>query len=243
MTKRIKIILILFTLSVTLSFMSSTYSRYVADSTGNVTMEFANWQILVNNEDITNGETSTIELTPHIYKSAHVKENTIAPSSKGYFDITINPENVDVSFEYNLTLEVLNENMPDILITKYSIIEKDTKEENIKINNISGNTITGTKDYNPPKEEVEDEVTDDTTEPETPTPEEDETTEEPNEEENTEFKFETFTIRVYFEWFEGQTEDKTEEMNDEADTQIGLDSAKNDTKLQIQAKLNFKQKI
>ena len=241
MTKRIKIILILFTLSVTLSFMSSTYSRYVADSTGNVTMEFANWQILVNNEDITNGETSTIELTPHIYKSAHVKENTIAPSSKGYFDITINPENVDVSFEYNLTLEVLNENMPDILITKYSIIEKDTTEENIKINNISGNTITGSKDYNPKTEE----------ETQNPTPEEEnneenkieEETTEQTEEENTEFKFETFTIRVYFEWFEGQTNDKTEEMNDEADTQIGLDSAKNDTKLQIQAKLNFKQKI
>lgn len=241
MTKRIKIILILFTLSVTLSFMSSTYSRYVADSTGNVTMEFANWQILVNNEDITNGETSTIELTPHIYKSAHVKENTIAPSSKGYFDITINPENVDVSFEYNLTLEVLNENMPDILITKYSIIEKDTTEENIKINNISGNTITGSKDYNPKTEE----------ETQNPTPEEEnneedqieEETTEQTEEENTEFKFETFTIRVYFEWFEGQTDDKTEEMNDEADTQIGLDSAKNDTKLQIQAKLNFKQKI
>ena len=241
MTKRIKIILILFTLSVTLSFMSSTYSSYVADSTGNVTMEFANWQILVNNEDITNGGTSTIELTPHIYKSAHVKENTIAPSSKGYFDITINPENVDVSFEYNLTLEVLNENMPDILITKYSIIEKDTTEENIKINNISGNTITGSKDYNPKTEE----------ETQNPTPEEEnneenqieEETTEQTEEENTEFKFETFTIRVYFEWFEGQTDDKTEEMNDEADTQIGLDSAKNDTKLQIQAKLNFKQKI
>lgn len=230
MTKRIKIILILFTLSVTLSFMSNTYSRYVADSTGNVTMEFANWQILVNNEDITNGETSTIELTPYIYKSAHVKENTIAPSSKGYFDITINPENVDVSFDYNLTLEVLNENMPDILITKYSIIEKDTTEENIKINNISGNTITGTKDYNPQKKEntettTTEEVTDEITE------------------QKTEFKFETFTIRVYFEWFEGQTEDKTEEMNDEADTKIGLDSAKNDTKLEIQAKLNFKQKI
>lgn len=237
MTKRIKIILILFTLSVTLSFMSSTYSRYVADSTGNVTMEFANWQILVNNEDITNGETSTIELTPHIYKSAHVKENTIAPSSKGYFDITINPENVDVSFEYNLTLEVLNENMPDILITKYSIIEKDTTEENIEINNISGNTITGSKDYNPTTENVEEENIEEQNETETPA--EEETTEAEKEE----FKFETFTIRVYFEWFEGKTDDKTEEMNDEADTQIGLDSAKNDTKLQIQAKLNFKQKI
>ena len=217
MTKRIKIILILFTLSVTLSFMSNTYSRYVADSTGNVTMEFASWQILINNEDITSEETSTIEITPNIYKSAHVKENTIAPSSKGYFDIIINPENVDVSFEYNLSLEVLNENMPDILITQYSIIEKDTKEEDIKIVKVSGNTITGYKDYqNPVKVEGQ--------EPE-------------------EFKFKEFTIRVYFEWFEGEKDGKKEQMDDKKDTEIGLDAAKNDTTLNIQAKLNFKQKL
>lgn len=241
MTKRIKIILILFTLSVTLSFMSNTYSRYVADSTGNVTLDFAKWQILVNNEDITKGNETTIEITPNIYKSANVKENTIAPSSKGYFDITINPENVDVSFEYNLTLEVLNENMPDILVTKYSIIEKNTKEEDIKINNISGNTITGYKNIDGSidgeTKEDEEEITEEPTLPE----ENGEQTEEPTlpEEEKKEQKIETFTIRVYFEWFEGTDE----KMNDETDTQIGIDAAENNTELQIQAKLNFKQKI
>jgi hypothetical protein len=238
MTKRIKIILILFTLSVTLSFMSNTYSRYVADTTGNVTMEFANWQILINNEDITNGETSIIELTPHIYKSAHVKENTIAPSSKGYFDITINPENVDVSFEYNLTLEVLNENMPDILVTKYSIIEKDTKEEDIKINNISENTITGYKniDGSIDGEKQEEE----TTEPIEDENEEEENTE-PTPEEVKEQKIETFTIRVYFEWFEGNTDDRNEEMNDEADTLVANDEEVDS--LEIEAKITFKQKL
>ena len=60
---------------------------------------------------------------------------------------------------------------------------------------------------------------------------------------NREFKFEEFTIRVYFEWFEGEVDGKKEQMDDKKDTEIGLDAAKNDTSLNIQAKLNFKQKL
>ena len=51
MLKRIKIILILLVLSVTLSFMSNTYSRYVAESTSNVQVSFAKWQILLSIEE------------------------------------------------------------------------------------------------------------------------------------------------------------------------------------------------
>ena len=89
MSKRIRIILILLTLSVTLSFMSHTYSRYVVDTTGNVELSFARWQILVNDTDITEGTTNNIEITPVVEKNDNVKENTLAPSSKGYFDILI----------------------------------------------------------------------------------------------------------------------------------------------------------
>ena len=45
MNKRIKIILILLTLSVTLSFMSDTYSRYVVDTTSNIELTFAKWHL------------------------------------------------------------------------------------------------------------------------------------------------------------------------------------------------------
>ena len=127
MNKRIKIILILLTISVTLSFMSDTYSRYVVDTSGNIEMSFAKWQILVNEKDITNGTTSDIEITPVIEESNNVKNNTIAPSSKGYFDILINPSNVEMSFDYTVNIKLLNENMPDILISKYGCSPNDTE--------------------------------------------------------------------------------------------------------------------
>ena len=187
--------------------MSHTYSRYVAESTSNVQVSFAKWQILLNESDITNGTNSNIEITPVVEKSANVKENTIAPSSKGYFDILVNPSNVEVSFDYTLTLELLNENLPDILISKYAILEEGYKETNtITKLDITDNTITGTLTYD-------------------------------NKTKN--FSFKPFTIRVYFEWIEGTNES----MNDILDTNIGLDAAQNNTKLQIAANISFKQKL
>lgn len=179
MTRKIKIILLLLSLSITLSFMSNTYSRYVVDATGNVKVEFAKWQILVSDTDITNGATSTIELTPVVDENEHVAKGTIAPTSKGHFDIVINPENVGVSFDYEISLDVLNDNMPDLMITEYSKLPIDYVEgTKADVKTVEDNLITETLLYD--NSELEE-------------------GEEP-------FKFEPFKIRVYFEWYEGENE-------------------------------------
>lgn len=207
MGKKFKILLLLISSSFTLGLMSNTYSRYVANTTGDVELVFAKWQILLNNEDITNGTTSTLDITPVIEENQNIEDNTIAPSSKGYFDVNIDPSNVGVSFNYKVDLKVLNEDMPDLMITKYAILDKDYIDgDEITTTNIENNIINGTLDFD-------------------------------KETEN--YKFEPFTIRVYFEWYEGLDE----QMNDEQDSKIGNDASINDTKLQIQATINFEQKI
>lgn len=207
MGKKFKILLLLISSSFTLGLMSNTYSRYVANTTGDVELVFAKWQILLNNEDITNGTTSTLDITPVIEENQNIEDNTIAPSSKGYFDVNIDPSNVGVSFNYKVELKVLNEDMPDLMITKYAILDKDYIDgDEITTTNIENNIINGTLNFD-------------------------------KETEN--YKFEPFTIRVYFEWYEGLDE----QMNDEQDSKIGNDASINDTKLQIQATINFEQKI
>ena len=47
--------------------------------------------------------------------------------------------------------------------------------------------------------------------------------------------FESFTIRVYFKWYEGENE----QMNDTQDTEV----ANTQENLQIKANINFSQKI
>ena len=205
--KKIKILLVLISLSLTLGLMSNTYSRYVASANGSVEAVFAKWQILLNNTDITNETSSTINITPIMEENQYIKNNTVAPSSKGYFDVNIDPSNVGVSFTYSINLKVANENMPDLLITKYAVLDKNYIDgDEINTTNVEDNKISGELNF-------DNKITD--------------------------FKFESFTIRVYFEWYEGENE----KMNDQSDTNIGKDAALNDTKLLIQATIDFKQKL
>lgn len=126
MKKRIKILIAFILLAFSLSIMSSTYSRYVADANSDVTLAFAKWQILVNDEDITGGNTSAIDITPTIVENENVAAGKLAPSSLGYYDIEIDASNVETSFNLNITLD--NADMADLKITSYSINDSEEIE-------------------------------------------------------------------------------------------------------------------
>lgn len=207
MSKKFRGLILLISLSLTLSMMSNTYSRYVANTTGNIDAAFAKWQILINgNNDITDGSTSSITIAPTIIPNENVKEGTLAPSSTGYFDIEIDPSNVELSFDYEITLDYDNTNMPDLVISKYAIIDENTNEDNLVFTTLNSNKITGSLNYD-------------------------------NQTDN--FKFNTYTVRVYFEWYEGQDE----LMNDEDDTEVGLNAANEDTSFTIAANITFSQRM
>ena len=223
MNYRLKILGVFIPLCLMLCFMSNTYSRYVAGTTGNLKMSFAQWQILVNNDDIINNSSSSIVLNPIIDENKYVENNKIAPSSTGYFDIEIDPSNVDVSFNYNITLDVINEDIPDLIITKYAILDNDYNgTDAITYNNIQNNMITGSLDVNNSViASGSDEIGVVTS----------------SSDEIQDSGFKPFTIRICFEWYEGTDET----MKDDADTLVGKD-AKN-KQLEISANIKFEQKI
>ena len=204
MKKKVKILLFLVSLSLTMGLMSNTYSRYVADTNGEMKMLFSKWQILVNNTDITNEKSSSIDLVPVMEENQNVASNTVAPSSKGYFDIVIDPTNVDVSFRYAISLEVLNADIPDLMITKYATLDDNYQEgDELTFHTLTEKNINGELDYS---------------------------------EDNT---FKPFTVRVYFEWYDGNDNN----MDDNSDTEIGKKAAVESTDLKIKAAINFEQKI
>ena len=227
MNFRIKILSVCIPLCLLLCFMSNTYSRYVADTTGNLKMSFAQWQILINNNDITNNSTSSIILKPVIEENKYVENNKIAPSSSGYFDISIDPTNVDVAFNYSITLDVVNENIPDLIITKYAILDNDYEEnDTITYKNIENNIIKGSLDIEKIATSQDDSIAtnvDDIIAT--------------NTDEIKEHSFKPFVIRIYFEWFEGENE----KMDDESDTLIANDIENNN--LEINAEIKFEQKL
>lgn len=205
MFKKFKVLIVIASLAITLSLMSNTYSRYVASSQGNVEIEFAKWQLLVNNTDITNGANSNITFTPTIdTNNDNVAKNKIAPASTGYFDIEIDPTNVDVSFNYTIKLGIQNnENIPDLVITKYAIVPEGYLEgDKLTEVTITDGIISNAMNYQTNG-------------------------------------FNKFTIRIFFQWFDGIGES----MDNAADTNIGNTAATENTTFTINANIEFEQII
>lgn len=200
MVKKFKLLIIIFCLAISFSLISNTYSRYVASSEGNVEVSFAKWEILVNNVDITNGNSSSITFNPTIESNSNVADGKMAPSSTGYFDVQIDPSNVDVSFKYRIDLDIDSEDIPDLMITKYAILDSNySVGDTLTYNTLTNGYIENTVNYNN--------------------------------------NLEPFTVRVFFEWYEGNNES----MNDAADSAIGSDA--DNQSFTINANIRFEQVV
>lgn len=143
---KLKILIVFVIFACSLSIVSNTYSRYVAAAEENIDLALANWQILLNNEDITNSSESVGLINPVILENENVANNKLAPSSKGYFDIDIDASSVELSFNYNIKINK-NVLLDDLLITKYQIIEDENNTEEIDYIDVIDNEINGTIDY------------------------------------------------------------------------------------------------
>lgn len=103
MKLKLKIIIFIVLLLSFVSTVKTTYSRYVSEASGNVTANIANWKVKVNNTDITASTSNTVSITPQIVSNSNVKSGKIAPGSEGYFDIVVDPSDVDVSYTMSIS--------------------------------------------------------------------------------------------------------------------------------------------
>lgn len=133
---KLKLLIVCFMLIILVSLMSNTFSKYVSSADGDLNVSFAKWQILVNNLDISDAANSEILFVPVIDSNNEVEENSVAPSSSGYFDIAIDPSNVALSFNYNITFSIENDDIPDLMISEYAILPVDDSPiEKISLDN------------------------------------------------------------------------------------------------------------
>lgn len=119
-----KILFIISCISACLSLflIADTYSRYVTSATGTADIAIARWNITVNDLTIKNNTDLSSKITPTFLGTDHIAANIIAPTAEGFFDLNINYENADVSFDYEISV-TSNENTPvtDLIVTGYSI--------------------------------------------------------------------------------------------------------------------------
>ena len=119
-----KFLFIISCLSVCLSifFIADTYSRYVTTTTGTANIAIARWNITVNDLTIKNNLNLSQAIKPVFPGNEHIAANIIAPTAEGYFDLNLNYENADVSFEYEISITPNESSLvTDLIVTGYSV--------------------------------------------------------------------------------------------------------------------------
>lgn len=134
-------ILTFFTI-LTFFLLVSTYGIFESGIFRDTLMKVAAWKIKINNSVVTNEE-KTFSIDDIVWNSSNnVLEGKVAPGMDGYFDITIDPDETDVSIKYDIIYDIdtLNSVNPSLKVTKI---------EEINGNNLTitdKNTYTGVID-------------------------------------------------------------------------------------------------
>lgn len=138
--RRLKKFLLVYSFFVFILLFYSTFARYTTVVEDVPSVNIANWEIKINDNEIINGQTvsNVIKLVPNVTTQT-TTENKLAPGQEGNFDIIINPDGTDVSLEYEIYLGTIN--LPEGLkIKTYEIIE-DNISNVINDNKINGEII------------------------------------------------------------------------------------------------------
>lgn len=125
---------------VSLFVIINTFAKYVTSAKQITDIPIARWNIKVNDESIKSGEALTSVITPIFPGSEHIAEGIIAPTAEGYFDLSLDCTDADVSFSYNITISPNEESsVTDIITTGYSIDDGDIITFDDTVNSITDN--------------------------------------------------------------------------------------------------------
>jgi len=120
-SRKIKFFIALFSLLYCISLIQSTYAKYVSSANANANLTIARWDILINTQDVKENSDFTNTITPVFDGNANTAANVIAPTSTGYFDLTLNGTNTDVSYNYTITItNDATSTVTDLILTKYT---------------------------------------------------------------------------------------------------------------------------
>ena len=88
--------------------IATTYAKYVTEVEGSANKTAGAWVIKVNDEEISSSASEKEFVIDNLTydTSEFVAEGKIAPSSTGYFDITIDPSGTSVAVRFDVTIDL-----------------------------------------------------------------------------------------------------------------------------------------
>ena len=162
MNRKVKVLILLAFLFVIVVAGSYSYSKYRSDITGTASTEIAKWDILVNDCHIVdhtknpNDSTCYAEieeggqvvvlknfvLSPEDFSyvaNTYVRGEKIAPGGSADFLLRINPQNTEVSFSYQVSTQISDEDES----LEYYIVENNVET----LLSSTGGSYSGTMNY------------------------------------------------------------------------------------------------
>ena len=116
--------------------MQDSFAKYVSTAEANGNFTIARWAFMVNQQDVLNNSDFSTTIIPTFDADQNIATGVIAPTSTGYFDVTIDSTNVGVAYDEEISLSNgTNSTVTDLIFTGY------------KLNN--GNTISFQNSTNP----------------------------------------------------------------------------------------------
>lgn len=129
--KKVYLLLALASLLLLVSVIQNTYAKYISKATANSNFTIASWNFKVNNQDINANSNFSNVIVPVFENNPNIKDNVLAPTAEGYFDINIDHSSVDVSFTEKIKLGLSDNNtVSDLKITGYTLNNSSLKEFN-----------------------------------------------------------------------------------------------------------------
>lgn len=136
-------------LSMTIFMVIDSYGLFESKNVLNVDSNIAKWNVFINGTDIKKNETFVVDKI-NLINNNNVLEGKMAPGSKGYFDIVIDPTDTDTSIRYDISFDFSSLNDKIVVsgieeITSGNLVRtgKNTYSKVITLNEIK-NCITNT---------------------------------------------------------------------------------------------------
>ena len=121
-TKKFKLLLAMLSLLFLTNSIQESYAKYISSASAISNFSIAQWTFIVNNQDVLNNGDFSSTIVPVIDSNSNIKNGVIAPTSTGYFDVTIDFSNVDVSFREEISLSnLVSSSVSDLIITGYKV--------------------------------------------------------------------------------------------------------------------------
>lgn len=147
--KRMKQFIFLYSILVIFFVVYTSLAKYENASEVHTKITLANWKFSINDKKITSTDNELIDSIILIPTTGIVEENPtkIKSGQTGYFDIKIDPTDTEVSFWYQVTLDMANSKLPKgLTISSYSLDGGKTTKTLPSNKIVSNNVSLGNKD-------------------------------------------------------------------------------------------------